>query len=87
MPAIGSGADCALCGHAMDPHEFVLVETSSDQPGGFVRCPVERCRCWATWRAGTRASTPAEIDATGHRVRAALRILDDPDGPPTHPRH
>jgi hypothetical protein len=88
MPAISAGARCTQCGHPMDPHEFVLVETGADLPEGFVCCPVPTCRCWATWRAGTRSSTPAEIDATAHRVRAALRHLghhDNPDGQ-RHPR-
>lgn len=87
MPGIPAGATCAQCGHPMDPHLFVRVDTGSDLPEGYVRCP-EDCGCWSTWRTGTRRSTQTEIIATRLRVLAELAChgrLDHRGVPQEHP--
>jgi hypothetical protein len=62
-------ASMCSCGHSASDHEFVLLNPDGPMEGP-VLCP--QCRCFATWSANSRASTPAERAATRARVLAQL---------------
>lgn len=66
---VTAGSTCR-CGHSHDEHVLALVIQAP--PSGVMLCQEPDCPCSSTWRAGTRRSTPAEIEATRREVRAEL---------------